>query len=179
MLSIGAYGTRKPLRIGNIRETSTSSSRTIPPSRLAMKTALETFEVPRQPVDSVGDVRAETTLLRTDCGPTGQSSRVLVVSLGSRCSAIELHRPSGPVPATTKANASAASSSRAAATPWPNSTTGLPTVLPKRSTDVTMPQRRDALETVDGLRTSVTRACAGEIRPRKASRWSRLLLPTQ
>ena len=50
-------------------QTLASSSRTTPAAGLAMRTALETFEVPRQPVDSVGDVRARTTLLRTDCGP--------------------------------------------------------------------------------------------------------------
>ena len=44
-------------------------SRTTPPAGLAMMAALETFEVPRQPVDSVGEVRARTTVLRTGCGP--------------------------------------------------------------------------------------------------------------
>jgi hypothetical protein len=53
----------------------TSSSRRTPPASLAMRTALETFEVPPHLVDSVGDVCARMTLLRTDCGPTGQSSR--------------------------------------------------------------------------------------------------------
>jgi hypothetical protein len=36
-----------------------------------MTTALETFELPRQTVDSVGEVRVRTTLLRTHCGPKG------------------------------------------------------------------------------------------------------------
>jgi hypothetical protein len=44
---------------------------------------LETLEGPRHPVGSVGESRVSTTLLRTDCGPSDQSSRVLVLSLGS------------------------------------------------------------------------------------------------
>lgn len=35
-----------------------------------MMTALETFELPRHPVDTVGDLRAQTELQRTGCGPT-------------------------------------------------------------------------------------------------------------
>src|SRR6185312_12617063 len=46
----------------------TSSSRTTPPAGLAMMTAFEGFEIPDQTVDSVCDLCASTTLLRTECG---------------------------------------------------------------------------------------------------------------
>jgi hypothetical protein len=50
------------------RLLTTSSSRTTPPAGLAAMEALEPFKAPVRLVDSVGDLRASTTLLRTDCG---------------------------------------------------------------------------------------------------------------
>ena len=48
----------------------TCSSRTTPPAGLAMMTAFEGSKIRDQTVDSVGELRARTTLLRTRCGPT-------------------------------------------------------------------------------------------------------------
>jgi hypothetical protein len=53
-------------------EPTASSSRTTPPAGSAMRTTLETFEVPPQNVDSVGDIAARTALLWTSCGPSSK-----------------------------------------------------------------------------------------------------------
>src|SRR6185312_15041749 len=52
-------------RVIELQLVLTSSYRTTPPAGLAMMTALERYEVPRQKVDSVGELRARTMLLRT------------------------------------------------------------------------------------------------------------------
>jgi hypothetical protein len=52
-------------RVIELQLVLTSSYRTTPPAGLAMMTALERYEVPRQKVDFVGELRARTMLLRT------------------------------------------------------------------------------------------------------------------
>jgi hypothetical protein len=87
--------------------STTSSSRTTPPAGLAMTAALETFELPRQTVDSVGDVRVRTTLLRTDCGPKGLRAQDRDTHDHKRAH-LRAHRQGGgvfeaqPVPAATR-----------------------------------------------------------------------------